>query len=638
MWFFSANEAQFLFTVDGCSEELNVLRFSGEEVLGKNYHFEIDVVCESDALDIMALQHQTAFLTLQNTPQPRFIHGLVVSAGHIKTDNHHHHYRFQLAPQAELLHYRTDQRIFQQQSVTDIIQEIWQQAGLNPAALRIQTTRPQPLLTYCVQYGETDLNFLQRLCECYGLFYYFEHTANQHTMVVVDGKEHCPKVDPVSYQPDSGQNPDHPVLSQFDWQFTATTEQASVDEYDFTHPRFDLTGNTAHAKHEWYQYGTQHGVQSQAASKASLILAQQQHERQRIFARSNVRNIYPGSFLPVTEHPQPELNLMWLVVSIQHEGAQPQVLKELAEGRSRYQNQVMLRHKNAPFALPHTREKPQPSGFQTALVTGPEDQEIYTDEYGRIKVQFHWDREHSRDEKTSCWLRVAQGWAGANYGQQYLPRVGQEVIVAFLEHDIDRPYVIGCVHNAVNAPPIQYPANQSQSGFRTRSSPDSNGFNELRFEDKKGKEQIVLHAQRNWYRKVKRTSRTEIGANEHLWIGGKDIRQTSGETHQTINKKRLTTISGKQDLHILQNHHLHINKKWLTEIDQELHVKAGQTMVLEATMAMSFDAGSSTLLLDSSGIKLQGASIRINSGGSCSPALTPNIPSLTELQNPTTSK
>jgi len=612
MWFFSANEAQFLFTVDGCSEELGVLRFSGEEALGKNYHFEIDVVCDSDALDIMALQHQTACLTLQNTPQPRFIHGIMVSAGHIKTDNHHHHYRFQLAPQAELLHYRTDQRIFQQQSVTDIIQEIWQQAGLNPAALRIQTTRPQPLLTYCVQYGETDLNFLQRLCECYGLFYYFEHTADQHTMVVVDGKEHCPKVDPVSYQPDSGQSPDHPILSQFNWQFTATAEQATVDEYDFTRPRFNLTGNTTHARHEWYQYGTQQDAQSQAASKASLILAQQQHERQRIFARSNVRNIYPGSFLPVTEHPQPELNLMWLVVSIQHEGAQPQVLKELAEGRSRYQNQVMLHHKNAPFALPHTREKPQPSGFQTALVTGPEDQEIYTDEYGRIKVQFHWDRENSDDEKTSCWLRVAQGWAGANYGQQFLPRVGQEVIVAFLEHDIDRPYVIGCVHNAVNTPPIQYPANQSQSGFRTRSSPDSNGFNELRFEDQKGKEQIVLHAQRNWYRKVKRTSRTEIGANEHLWIGGKDQQQISGETHLTINKKRLTTISGKQDLYILQNHHLHINKKWLTKIDQELHVKAGQTMVLEATTAMSFDAGGSTLIINNSEIQMQGFKIKIN--------------------------
>ena len=638
MWFFSANEAQFLFTVDGCSEELSVLRFSGEEALGQNYRFEIDVVCDSDALDIMALQHQTACLTLQNTPQPRFIHGMVLSAGHIKSDNHHHHYRFQLAPQAELLHFRTNQRIFQQQSVTDIIQEIWQQAGLNPAALRVQTTRSQPLLAYCVQYAETDLHFLQRLCEWHGLFYYFEHTADQHTMVFVDGQEHCPKVDPVRYQPDSGQNPDHPVLTQFDWQFTATVDQSTVNEYDFTRPRFDLTGNTPQARHEWYQYATQHDAQSLAATQARLLLAQQQLEHQRIFVCSNVRNLYPGSFLPVTEHPHPALNLMWLVVSIQHEGEQPQVLKELTEGRSHYQNQMVLHHKNAPFALPCTHEKPQPHGFQTALVTGPEEQEIYTDKYGRIKVQFHWDRENRRDEKSSCWLRVAQGWAGAGYGQQFLPRVGQEVIVAFLEHDIDRPYVIGCVHNVVNTSPVQYPANQSQSGFRTRSSPDDSGFNELRFEDKKGQEQIVLHAQRNWYRKVKRTGRTEIGAHEHHMIGGKEIQQTSGETHLTVNKNRATNISGHQDLRIFQNQHLHINEKWLAKVDQELHVKAGQTMVLEATTAMSFDAGGSTLLLDNSGIKLQGASIRINSGGSCSPALTPHIPSLAELQTPTTSK
>jgi Uncharacterized protein conserved in bacteria len=215
-----------------------------------------------------------------------------------------------------------------------------------------------------VQYGETDLHFLQRLCEWHGLFYYFEHTADQHTMVFVDGQEHCAKVDSVSYQPDSGQNPDHPVLSQFDWQFTATAEQATVNEYDFIRPRFDLTGKTAHARHEWYQYGTQHDSQSQAASQASVILDQQQHERQRILACSNVRNVYPGSFLPVTAHPQPELNLMWLVVSIQHEGTQPQVLKELAEGRSRYQNQLQLHHKNARFAQPCSHKNHNPAAFK----------------------------------------------------------------------------------------------------------------------------------------------------------------------------------------------------------------------------------------------------------------------------------
>jgi type VI secretion system secreted protein VgrG len=635
MWFPSANEAQFLFTVNGCNEALGVLRFSGEEALGKNYHFEIDVVCDSESLDIMALQHQTACLTLQNSPQPRFIHGIVVSIGHIKSDIRHHHYRFQLAPQAELLRYRTNQRIFQQQSVTDIIQQIWQQAGLNPAALRVQTTRSQPLLTYCVQYDETDLHFLQRLCEWHGLFYYFEHAADQHTMVFVDGQEQCRKVDAIRYQPDSGQNPDHPVLSQFDWQFTATADHALVDEYDFTRPQFDLTGNTIHANHRWYQFGTQHNVQSQAITQANLTLAQQQHDHQCILARSNARNITSGSFLPVDGHSQPELNILWLVVAIHHEGEQPQVLKELAQGQGRYQNQLQLHHKDARFALPCHHKKPQPRGFQTAQVTGPADQEIYTDEYGRIKVQFHWDRDGKLDEKTSCWLRVAQGWAGANYGQQFLPRIGQEVIVAFLEHDIDRPYVIGCVHNPSMAPPVQYPASQSQSGFRTCSSPDSSGFNELCFKDKKGQEQIVLHAQRNWYRKVKRTSRIEIGANEHIWIGGKDLHQTSGEAHLTINKNRLTNISGNQDLHILQNHHLNINQKWLSQVGQELHIKAGETLVLEAATALSFDAGGSVLLLDNSGIQLQGHTIRINSGGNCHAALAPTMPHFSERETTT---
>lgn len=629
MWFFSANEAQFLFTVDGCHEELGVLRFSGQEALGSDYLFEIDVVCDSDSLDLLALQHQTACLLLQNNPTPRYIHGIVLCAGHIKTDSRHHHYRFHLVPQAKLLQYRTDQRIFQNKSVTGIIQAVWQQAGLNPAAIRFQTTQQHSPLAYCVQYRETDLNFIQRLCEFHGLFYYFEHTVNQHTMVFVDGKENCPKTGAVSYQPDSGQNPDKPVISQLDWQFQATEGSTEIREYDFTRPSFCLTGKTQTARCEWYEYGTRQDSQHQAGKRAALFLNQRQNEHQRAYATGNVRNITPGYFLPVTEHPLATLNIDWLVVSVQHSGEQPQVLKDLACGSSKYQNNLVLHHKNTPFSLPRIHAKPQISGYQTALVTGPDGQEICTDEYGRIKVQFHWDKDATGDANSSCWLRVAQGWAGAAYGQHFLPRVGQEVIVAFLEHDIDRPYVTGCVYNAANTSPVKYPVNHSQSGIRTLSSPGGGGFNELRLEDKKGKEQIVLHAQRNWYRKVKRTSRTEIGGNEHRWIGGKEVQHTSGEAHLTINKNRLTDISGNQDLHVLQNQHLHIDHKWLTKIDQELHVKAGQTMVLEAATAMSLDAGGSTLLLDNAGIKLQGASIRINSGGAIAPTLYPILQKMT---------
>ena len=616
MSIFSANEAQFLFAVDNCRETMSVLRFSGHETLGSNYLFEVDIVCNSDSLDVYSLHHKTACLTLRDFPEPRYIHGIVLNTAYLKQDQRYHHYRFTLVPEAELLNYRTNQRIFQNKSVTTIIQDIWQDAGLNPSALRFLTHKNSSPLVYCVQYNETDLNFIQRLCEFHGLFYYFEHSASQHIMVFVDGKEQCPKIAAASYKPDSGQTPDTPVLDQLDWQFQVTTELTEIREYDFTRPSFCLTAHKQTGLREWYEYATQQDSQQQASERAELFLNQLQHERQRAYASGNVRTVYPGCFMPVINHPSSVMNTDWLVVAITHAGEQPQVLQEKADGSSHYQNQLTLHRKDLAFTLPRRHTKPQLSGYQTAVVTGPEGQEIHTDEYGRVKVQFHWDKAAPGDETASCWLRVAQGWAGSGYGQHFLPRAGQEVLVAFLEHDIDRPYIIGCVYNAANMPPVAYPANQSQSGLRTLSSPGGMGFNELRFEDKKGREKIMLHAQRNWFRKVKRTSRTEIGAHEHLQIGGEDKRRIAGEEHLVIHNDRLTDIAGNQDLHVLQNRHLQIDGKWLSKIEQELHIKAGQMMVLEASSALSLDAGGSCILINDGGIQIQGASIRINSGGS----------------------
>lgn len=615
MSLFSANEAQFLFAVDSCSETMHVLRFSGHETLGSNYRFEIDIVCNSDSLDVYSLHHKTACLTLRDFPDPHYIHGIVLDAAFIRQDHRYHHYRFYLAPQAEFLNYRTNQRIFQNKTVAGIIQDVWQDAGLNPDALRFRIQKHSSPLVYCVQYNETDLNFIQRLCEFHGLFYYFEHAAGQHTMVFVDGKEQCPKVATTHYQPDSGQCPDNPVLDQLDWQFQATAGSTEIREYDFTRPSFCLTARTQTGLREWYEYAAQQNSQQQASARAELFLNQQQHEQQRTYAAGNIRAIYPGGFMSVINHPLTTMNTDWLIVTITHAGEQPQVLQTLASGSSQYQNQITLHPKDAPFNLPRRHAKPQLSGYQTALVTGPEGQEIYTDEHGRVKVQFHWDKATPGDETSSCWLRVAQGWAGAGYGQNFLPRIGQEVLVAFLEQDIDHPYVIGCVYNATNMSAIASPINQSQSGLRTLSSPGGMGFNELRFEDKKGRERIVLHAQRNWHRKVKRISRTEIADNEHLWIGGEDKRRVTGEEHLTIHKNRLTEIDGHQDLHVLQNKHLHIDSNWLSKIEQNLYIKAGQMLVLEASSALSFDAGGNCILINASGIHLQGGNIRINSGG-----------------------
>lgn len=631
MWFFSSNESQFRFSVSGCQHALAVYQFSGTEQIGDNYQFDIEVVCHADDLDLIALQHQSACLSIACADQPRTIHGIVLASAHMKADARYHHYRFTLAPQAELLRYRTNQRIFQQKTVIEIIQDVWLNAGFNVSGIRFQTKQTYPALTYCAQYQETDLHFIQRLCETHGLFYFFEHHASHHTMVFADSSEYCAKVDAAKFQPSSGNNPDEATFESLDWQSQVTVGQTSVQEYDFKNPSNDLSAVKQSSLREWYEYASGHDSQQAGATLASLRLQQQQNQQQRLLGAGNIRHAYPGCFLPITNHPTEAINTEWLVVSITHQGKQPQVLNELANGSSHYHVDISMHPQKQPFSLPALHQKPQPAGFQTAIVTGPEGEEIHTDEYGRVKVQFHWDKSALGDDTTSCWLRVAQGWAGAGYGHFFLPRTGQEVVIAFAEHDIDRPYVIGSVHNTDNASPIKHPSNHTQSGFRTLSSPGGQGFNEFRFEDKKGAEQIVLHAERNWYRKVKRTSRTLIGSHENLWIGGEDKRHIKKNEHQTIHKNRLTEITGNQDLHIQETKHLHIDGKWLSKIDQALHLKAGQLLVLEATSGLSLDAGGSCLLIEPSGIKLQGASIRINSGGHAGNA---EIPSLADVEKP----
>ena len=328
--------------------------------------------------------------------------------------------------------------------------------------ITLQTQSALQPLIYCVQYQETDLNFIQRLCETHGLFYFFEHSASHHTMVFVDSSKQIPKVEPAKFQPGSGNNADEATFESLDWQYQVTAGQASVQEYDFKNPSKDLSAVMQTSLWEWYAYATGHDSQKSGRDQASFQLQQQQHQQQRLLGSGNIRHAYPGCYLPITNHPTETLNTEWLVVSITHQGKQPQVLGEFVSGSSEYQVDISMHPQAQPFALPNLHHKPQPAGFQTAVVTAPGGEEIHTDEYGRIKVQFHWDKAAKGDDTTSCWLRVAQGWAGAGYGHFFLPRAGQEVVIAFAEHDVDRPYVVGTVHNATNTTPIKHPASQTR--------------------------------------------------------------------------------------------------------------------------------------------------------------------------------
>ena len=254
-------------------------------------------------------------------------------------------------------------------------------------------------------------------------------------------------------------------------------------------------------------------------------------------------------------------------------------------------------------------------GSQTAVVTGPAGEEIHCDKYGRIKVQFHWDREGRADDKTSCWLRVSSSWAGDRYGGIAIPRIGMEVLVTFLEGDPDQPLVTGCLFHAEHVVPYDLPANKTRSVFKTLSSPGGGGYNELRIEDRKGAEQIYLHAQRDWDENIKHDQKIRVGNERHETVEANSYTEFKAEEHLTIKAERKVEANLDDHVSVGQNQHIKLGNAQLTQAGREIHLKAGQKMVIEAGIELTLKAGGSFIKLDPGGITVSGSLAKINAGG-----------------------
>ncbi len=255
-------------------------------------------------------------------------------------------------------------------------------------------------------------------------------------------------------------------------------------------------------------------------------------------------------------------------------------------------------------------------GSQTAVVTGPAGEEIHCDEYGRVKVQFHWDREGQADDKTSCWLRVSSSWAGDRYGGIAIPRVGMEVLVTFLEGDPDQPLVTGCLYHAEHVVPYDLPANKTRTVFKTLSSPGGGGYNELRIEDRKGAEQIYLHAQRDWDENIEHDQKIRVGHERHDTVEANSYSEFRAEEHRTTHADRKTEIRANDHLTISNSQHLKIGAGQFVEAGNEIHLSSGLKVVLEAGSELTFKAAGSFIKLDAGGITMVGPLIKMNSGGS----------------------
>lgn len=565
-----ANQTHFALTVGGIENTgLQVLNFEGKEVISKPYQFEITLVNRHIRYDITQLLSKPAFLSF--TPDnENGVHGVIMSVQRGAVGKDYTEFRVILAPRFAHLEKRTNQRIFQHKTVPQIISQILNEYGIIEGAqheFRLKETYPER--TYCVQYDETDAHFIQRLCQEEGIFYYFHHDPANHLMIFGDSNpvfSTLPKA--IRYAANTGFVADDPVIKAFNVNLTSKTKRATWRDYNYTNtkiPEGEAEGQQSAKANgaiepdiEFYDYPGHFMDNARGKQLAQIEIERIRTDHVLAEGYSDVPELHTGYYLTIDEHPSLDASGPWLLNSIVHQGKQPQVLEEFGEEQMAtlsnslatdskailpdsdfhqgYRNIFTATPKDVPWRPPLDYPKTRLYGSQTAKVVGPKGQEIYCDEYGSVKVQFHWDREGQFDENSSCWVRVGSNWAHKGYGTFTIPRIGMEAVISFLEGDPDQPIITGCINNGTNTQAEAMPANKTKTGFKTNSSPGGGGSNELTFEDKKGEEQIYIHAQKDMNTVVENNESLSVGVNRTKDIG-QDENVTIGRNRERVVRK-----------------------------------------------------------------------------------------------------
>ncbi|TLX61556.1 type VI secretion system tip protein VgrG [Stutzerimonas nosocomialis] len=629
--FNAANDTHFSLTIEGVIHDLQVLAFTGREAISQPYRFDLELVSERPDLDLQGLLHQPAFLAL--SPAGNGIHGLIHRIAQGESGKRLTRYRLAIVPQLAYLAHRTDQRIFQHLSVPQIIAQVLEGQGIQADAYRFQLGPVvYPERDYCTQYDETDLHFIQRLCEEEGIHYHFEHSEQGHVLVFGDDQTSFPRLgQPTAYLQDSGLVADEPVIKRFAVRLETRTSRVTRRDYDFEQPRLLMeanhkgqsTGQEKAPDLEDYDYPGRFTDRVHGRHLSQRALERHRADYRQAEGDSDQPRLVSGHLLEIADHPRHEWNDLWLLTEVLHEGKQPQVLEEsvTSDGQSGdgftqgYRNHFTATPWDVPYRPALTHAKPRVLGSQSAVVTGPAGEEIHCDEYGRVKVQFFWDRHGHADDKTSCWLRVSSSWAGDRYGGIAIPRVGMEVLVTFLEGDPDQPLVTGCLYHKEHVVPYDLPANKTRSVFKTLSSPGGGGYNELRIEDRQGAEQIYIHAQRDWDENIEHDQKIRIGHERHDTIEAASFTELRAEEHLTVTGNRKVEVKPDDHLTVGQTQHIKLGTAQLTRAGREIHLKAGQKMVIEAGIELTLTAGGSFIKLDPGGITVSGPMIKINAGG-----------------------
>lgn len=518
--------SSFQFEIPATRYLLSVAGFTVDERISHPYDIHLTLATQNNvALDEVI--DKEAVLSVDHQGGTRYFHGVVREFTSLGTDGGYDLYHAHIVPALWFLSLEQDCRVFQFKNVQDIVAEILEESNITSDRYRFALSREDRLRKFCVQYRETDLNFVSRLLEEEGIFYFFEHYEDKHVIVFSDtnsGYLYMPGKRQIPFNTNDGMVPGKESVFDFIYSRRVRPGKVSQRDYYYKHTNLDLTTQRqgkASAQREVYDFPGNYFNEERGTYLANVRLERLLVLGETAEGQSSCPRMMPGHEWELSGH---DYAGKYLPVAVIHHGAQPQVLGEHAgDGGFRYDNEFIAVPATVTVRPQIVADRPVIVGLQTAVVTGSSGEEIHADPDGylRVKVQFPWDRRGQKDGRTSCWVRVGQPWGGGGWGTQFLPRVGDEVLVTFIEGDPDRPMVIGSAYNSENQPPYALPASKTQSGIRTRSYPNggTDNFHELRFEDKKGSEEIYLQSEKDWNILVKNDKGQTVGRDESLTVG-----------------------------------------------------------------------------------------------------------------------
>jgi type VI secretion system secreted protein VgrG len=547
---------------DGSLPEFNVVEFSGQEGISQLMHFDLELECDAedhDKVDFSKILDKPATLIIRCWPdftEERTYHGIIASFEQTaQTDDWVTFYAV-LVPRLWHLTLNYQSRIFQEMSAPEIVEDVLKndaQFQSDDYRLSLQGTYDklnQPPREFCVQYQESDFAFISRLMEEAGMFYFFEYTDSKEVMVIADAPSVHQETSPISqvrFADSSGLiPPEEEVVTAIRYKESVLTGKVSLKDFNYDTPQTNLLVESqinSDAPMEIYHYPGRYGFVSQGNNFARIRNEEIEASRKLISGSSDCRSFCTGYLFNLVGHPHDYLNAEYLLTHVSHFGAQGGRLAQ--DVPTSYENHFECIPADVSYRPSRKTPKPMIQGAQTATVVGPAGEEIYVDGKGRVKLQFHWDRQGKKDENSSCWIRVSQLWAGANWGAMFIPRIGQEVIVSFLECDPDQPIITGRVYNGDNVVPYGLPGEKTKSTIKSNSSMGGGGSNELRFEDLAGSEEIYLHGQKDWTIAIENDKNQTVGHDETLNVGNDRTKSVGNDQSESIGHDK--TIDVKND-------------------------------------------------------------------------------------------